>query len=466
MKKSLFFLFLLAGCTPFQGNYNPPQTAVSSAWKGDYVEDAEAQYHCWWTLFNDPLLEEYENVTLENNQTVAASYHRMAQAFYISQGDYGFFFPDATLDSRFFKEGSRLTFGKKTPGNSKRRIFTADELFLNFNWELDLWGKISQTYLNSFYQYESSSFTFNAALNQITSDLALNYYLLRGYDSEIQVLNQVIESRQDNFELNKFRYNAGLIDYMDVTRAEVDLWSAEAELKNVVRQRNLQENILAVLQDKVSSEFHVPFIPISLDDNPPVIPVYIPCDLLVNRPDICAAERKVAAFHSNIGVAYAEFFPSLNLSGSLGVASTTIDSLFNWKSRLWRETVNVAQIIFDGGQLQANLGQSKEAYYEAISLYQDTVVNAIKEVEDALINIKQRTAQQDDLARTYTAALDTYNLAKDRYESGLINYLDVVIAERDSLRSARSLAIVHAQRFADTALLIKALGGGWVSKEL
>jgi outer membrane protein, multidrug efflux system len=471
VKKLCVLLFFLAGCVQLQGPYTVPSTQLSKEWKGEHIysgldqgrsiEDSEAQFCSWWRLFDDPLLDEYEAAAIENNQTVAVFYHRMAQAFYLSQSTSGSLFPFAAFNPSFFKEGSRLPFeeiNSQSHGRSERNVFTADELVLNFGWEVDLWGKISQAYLSSFYSYQSSYFSFTSTLNQITSDLAVNYYLLRGYDSEIEVLNKLIDLRRDNFELNQFRYHAGLIDYLDVTRAEVDLWSAESERENVIRQRGLQENILAVLQDKVASEFHVPFLPLPLEVSPPIIPIYIPCDVLINRPDIRAAERNIASFHSNIGVAYASFFPSLNLSGSLGFASTTIDSLLNWKSRLWREAVNSAQIIFDGGQLQANLSQSKEAYYEAISLYQDAVLNAIKEVEDALCNMAQHAAQQEALMRTYLAARDTYNLANERYECGLINYLDVVIAERDLLHAARSVAIVHAQRFVDTALLVKALG--------
>lgn len=467
MRPLFLTLFLLSSCTQLQGPYIKPEATVGDRWKEEHLQETteNPSLESWWSLFNDTLLKDYEWRSIENNQTIAIAYHRMGQAYYLSRSDLGALFPSVSLNPRFFKQGSRFVFGGSpvpTPIAPERSIISIYELPLSFNWQVDLWGRLTQSYLNAFYQFQSQFFRYQGALNQITSDVAVNYYLLRGYDSEIEVLNHTIRSRIDNFDINKTRYEAGLIDYLDVTRAEVDLAAAEAELENVQRRRLLQEHVLAVLQNQVPSLFDVPYAPLPLEAEPPKIPASIPCEILLKRPDILAAERNVAAFHANIGVAYAQFFPSLGLSGKLGYASSTLENLFDWKSRLWQEAVDIVQILFDGGQLLANLNFSKEAYLEAVSLYIETVLNALKEVEDALSNLRQREAQQKALMRTYLAAKETYQLAKNRYESGLIDYLDVVVAERDLLNSARAVTIVHAQRFIDTALLIKALGGGWI----
>lgn len=508
MKIIWLFFLLLTGCAQLQGPYTPPSVDAPEDWKNKTNESPPILVE-WWKVFNDRLLNELEEQGIQNNNDVEAAYQRLLQAYFQARFRLGALSPVITLEPTFFKQGSSVAAvgaasslaqglgggaaavpaavpagantGRANAASSssnlpgalpnttltppKRVVITNIEVPLNFAWELDLWGRLSQDYLNAYYNYEKTYFDAQQVLNQITSDIAVNYYLLRGYDTEIEVLNSIIRSRQDNFDINKERYEAGLITYLDVSRAEVDLNSAKSDRENVIRERELQVNILALLVGMPASDLELRFLPLDIAVSPPAIPAGLPAELLWRRPDILSRSKNVQALFANIGVAYAEFYPDVTLSGAVGFASNKFKTLFDWQSRLWQMAVSVFQIIYNGGRLQANLNQTIAAYQESISQYEQAVLTGFREVEDALVNIRQREREEADLKATVVAAEDTYKLAMSRYESGLINYLDVVIAERDLLNYSRSTAVVHARRFVEVALLAKALGGGWEEPE-
>lgn len=475
MRFFLCFFFFLAACSKFDRSSMQPTCAYPEEWKGEALEE-EVELSQWWLMFEDPVLNSLEEAAIQNNKQQAIAYQRMLQSYDQSLNRYGAIAPVLSLVPSYFRQGSLLRgdvpidTGATTQDvsvpvtgvNSNRRVLISNvQMPLNFSWELDLWGKLSQSYLSAYYTYQQSAFDLQQTMNQITSDVAFNYYLLRGFDTEIEVLDRLIRSRRENFEVNKERYAAGLINYVDVARAEVDLGSSEADKENVIRERAIQENILASLIGMSATEFSVAFASLSLDVLPPKIPIGLPSSLLRRRPDILAKERAVAAFHAKIGVAYADFFPDVILSGALGYSGNALQTLFDWQSRLWQIAASATQILYNGGRLQAQLDEAVAAYKETVFSYEQTVLESFKEVENALISIQQRERQENYLISTLKAAEDAYNLSLDRYKAGLTNYLDVVIAERDLLNISRSIALLHAQRFADTALLVKSVGGGF-----
>ncbi len=489
MRLSWLALIFLTSCTQLQGPYQDPQAEVPCSWKNGVTKEETIDLEAWWEAFNDPMLNALQQQGIENNQTALAAFQRMMQAYYQARFRLGNLAPQLTLNPTYFRQGSSIAglrpaalagaqnnlpmqngvapaagaLPSTADAQVNRRVMVTNlNLPLNFSWELDLWGKLSQNYLNAYFQYESQNFSWLQALNQLTADIAVNYYLLRGFDSEIEIVDQIIFSRQENLNINKVRYQSGLINYLDVTRAEVDYFAAKADKESLTRQRELQVNLLALLVGAPASNLEIPFSPLA-KELPPTIPTEIPSRLLVRRPDILSRLNQLKSAYAAIGVAYAEFFPDLTLSGAVGYASNRLSTLFDWQSRLWQMAASIMQIIYDGGQLKANLHQTAAAYAESVSLYEESVLTAFKEVEDSLVNIKQRHLQEVELVHTVVAAQETYDVAKSRYDAGLINYLEVVIAERDLLNYSRSMAIVHAQRFVDTALLAKSLGGGWES---
>lgn len=473
MKKAFICLFLLLqSCARLQGPYTPPCIGEPKSWKTE-SDERLVELDEWWRLFKDPSLDELIQRAIENNKTEAVAYERMIQAYAEARYRYGALYPVVSLAPFFFKQGS-LAAGQQreteTPTTTpiippvvqqRRNVFTEVELPLTFFWELDLWGKLKQSYLDAFYTYENVSFQLQDYLNQLTADVASNFYRLRGYDSEIDLLNRLIASREENLKVNQERYTAGLINYLDVTRAEVDLGSARSERENIILERQIQENILAVLVGAAASDFSLPHNPLPIELDPPVIPTGLPSYLLERRPDVAAKEKAMQAYHAKIGVALANFFPDLILSGEIGFLNNQFQNLFDWRSRLWQFAISSTQILYNGNRLQEDTNKTVAAYKQTICEYEETVLESFRQVEDALITIKQKSKQELEMLYTTKAAEETYNLAMDRYNSGLINYLDVVVAERDLLTASRSATNLHADRFTATALLIKSLGGGW-----
>ena len=231
------------------------------------------------------------------------------------------------------------------------------------------------------------------------------------------MLRRNIIVRQNAVDINRARFNAGLIVFVDVSRAEVELARAHSDNDDVHRLRGLQENILAALVGVPASVF-------SLDPNPvfvppPVVPTGIPSELLTRRPDIAEAERNLAAAYRDIGVAYANFFPSLTLNAGLGVESPFPHQLFKWQSRYWQVGLNVLQSVFDGGKNQANLDYYRARFSEAMANYQETVLTSFKDVEDSLVNLRWYAKQAQDLADAVKAARTTLQLSQMRYDRGI-----------------------------------------------
>ncbi len=236
---------------------------------------------------------------------------------------------------------------------------------------------------------------------------------------------------------------------------------AEADLMDVRRLRGLQENAMASLVGIPAPIFSFDFHP--LESLPPNVPEGLPSDLLFRRPDIAEAERRLAAAYAEIGVAYASFFPSVNLNASLGLQSPVAGSLLTWKARLWEVGLGVMQSVFDAGRNCANLAYMESRFRETLSTYQERVLTAFQDVEDSIVNIRQRAYQDRALEEASNAARITFDLSQVRYERGLVTYLDVVDAERTLLETEQNGIIILGERYIAAIRLIKSLGGGWGS---
>jgi multidrug efflux system outer membrane protein len=246
---------------------------------------------------------------------------------------------------------------------------------------------------------------------------------------------------------------------MDVTRGEAEVSRAKADLADTERLRGIQENSIATLVGIPAPVFSIHFNP--LEFPPPLIPEGLPSELLYRRPDIAQAERELAAAYAQIGVAYAAFFPTVNLTAGLGLESPVAHALLSWKARFWEVGLNVMQSVFDGGRNCANLAYTQSLFRESLANYQEHVLTAFQDVEDSLVSIRQRAIQDEALLEAARAARQTLNLSEMRYNRGLINYLDVVDAERTLLQTEQNSIIVLGERYVSTVRLIKALGGGW-----
>jgi multidrug efflux system outer membrane protein len=482
MKKIVILLSLFTlGCSPISP-YKEPDVYAPQKWKKETNPEIEMEmvrdssyFENWWLIFNDPVLNDLEAVGLKNNQTLKVAIQNYMQAKANAEIARAQLFPSIFFSPNFYKQegvlgGGLSNFNNGLNGNIPNGLTSSQPDVLravigqytvpfNVNYQVDLWNQIRNGYDAALFTEEAALEGFNALILSITSDIAENYFILRSLDSEREVLVESQIIRKNAVEINRARYDAGLVNYTDVSRAITEYADVNADYEDMLRQRNIQENILAALMGIPAPEFSVDYSPLHIE--PPFIPAGIPATIISKRPDIREKERLLAASWANIAVAYADYLPSLNLAGSIGYSTPIWSNLLDWQSRFWSYTISIAQMVFDGGAITGNVRLAKAEYLENLANYRENVLIAFQEVEDALAGIKYRQTQGIYLVEAVDGAKDTLNLSQERYDRGLVTYLDVVDAERTLLDSQRSYVRVFGSRYVSTVQLIRSLGGSF-----
>lgn len=301
------------------------------------------------------------------------------------------------------------------------------------------------------------------------ADVAQDYFALRGLDAEITAVAATANLRKEQVQLVRSRFDGGVGSELDVARAETELATTEAEAASLAQRRTELEDAIAILVGENPSRFKLPALSgdaARWNPQPPQIPVGLPADLLERQPDVAEAERQLAAANARIGVAKAAFFPVLRLTGSGGYLSGDVDDLFNWDSRVWSIGPSLSLPIFAGGRNLANYRRSQAAYNEAVARYRQQVLVAFGDIENSLSGIRHLAEQSAAQQRAVANARRAADLATDRYRSGIVSYLEVVDANRETLQAERGSAQLAGQREIAAVRLIKALGGGWSENQL
>jgi multidrug efflux system outer membrane protein len=287
---------------------------------------------------------------------------------------------------------------------------------------------------------------------------------VRTADSQIDVQRRTIQSYQENLNLTNSRFQGGISTQLDVEQARATLAAAQAQLATLRQSRAQLEHAVAVLLGVPPEVFSLPFHP--LNTRLPVIPAGLPSDLLERRPDVAAAERRVAAQNAQIGVAIAAYFPQVNLTGQTGFDSGDLSMLFNWESRIWSYGPNIQFPIFEGGQISADVKQQRAAYEENVADYRQQVLVAFQDVEDSLSALRYLAQESEAENRAFVAYKNALDLTNARYNTGLVSYFDVIQAQGLALSAEQLTVQIKGDRIASTILLIKALGGGWADSSI
>lgn len=450
-------MLFLSGCT-VGPTYVPPCVDTPSDWKAPQGAQSECVYKdYWWEVFEDETLNTLEKEALTNNYNLQIAFSQVQKSQALMQGAEAKLFPKLTLDPAYNNEGTLYeSYSTRTVVRAHEQLFA---LPLNLNYEVDLWGKIRSRYDAAKYHWEGENEAYYAVMLSLTADLATVYFQIRTLDKQIDILQSTLVSREKALKINRSRYNAEVNNYSDVTRAGAEASMTAARYQEALRHRAVLENKLAVLIGESPSEFQLPHNP--LQGLPPPIPAGIPSDVLKRRPDIAEAEREVASTNASVRVAYASFFPSLSLTGALGYSSPHFRYFLKNFSRLWSYGATSDQVIFDGGALYADLAYQRARFDEADSAYQQQVLMAFEQVEDALSNISRYEKAFSDMNEGVEWSSKTYRIANSRYSKGMTFYLDVVNSEQIYLNDQLALNDLQGLRFAATVQLIKALGGGW-----
>ncbi|MYM89808.1 efflux transporter outer membrane subunit [Rugamonas sp. FT82W] len=403
----------------------------------------------WWQLFGDPLLNQMADSIEVSNQNVAAAVANYAQARALVEQQRAALFPSATLNGSANRSGG----GGNTP--------TANQYRANIggSWEPDVWGKLRAGANNANASMQASAAELAAARLSAQGELATNYFSLRQTDAQKALLDATTEGYERVLQITQNRFDAGIAAKSDLLQAQTQLANARIDQVTLTRQRATLEHAIAVLLGKAAGDFSLPPAPWKVVV--PDVPAGVPSTLLQRRPDIAAAERRVAAANEQIGVARSAYFPSLNLTGSFGYGASSTGGLFNASNNLWSLGLSAAQTLFDAGATRARVSGAEAQRDAAIAQYRQTVLAAFADVENQLAATRA-LAQQQDLRKAASEAADQVEAQMlNRYRAGQVGYSDVVTAQNTALAARRALVQSQADRQTTAVALIQSLGGGW-----
>jgi NodT family efflux transporter outer membrane factor (OMF) lipoprotein len=455
-------VFQLSGCM-VGPNYHTPVMQTPSAYKevGDWKPAQPNDQNLggtWWTIFQDPQLDALElqvNISNQNLKAAEAQYQQARAVLRYSRADY---YPTVTAGPSATR--TRVSQNAPPPG-SKLVGITYNDFAVPFNlsYEVDVWGRVRRT-VESFREQAQASAADLATVNlSMHADLAIDYFLARSLDAEEQLLNSTVTQYEQALELIQSRFAGGIASEVEVQQASTQLETTRAEAVDVGVARAQFEHAIAILIGKPPAEFSLP--PLPLTAPPPPIPVSVPSELLQRRPDIAAAERRVASANAQIGVAKAAYYPSINLGASGGFESTSITTLIQGPSGLWSVGLSAAETIFDAGRRRAASDQAIAAYDQTVANYRETVLTGFQQVEDnvAALRILEHEAQIQEKA--VVAAQKYLDLAVIRYKGGVTSYLEVTTAQSAALSDEVTAVNILGRRMVDAVTLVQALGGGW-----
>lgn len=496
---------LLAGCITGP-DYKRPSLNVPNAYKsamaGEETQPTLGQD--WWLIFQDPELDALMKEALKANQDLKAAMARVAQSRASTASVRSSFFPVVTMNPSATRSGTpgadassgstdklseaastlsqvagiirqvnALSSGTATSGTtgssmqtsaSNASVETTSDSFrvpFDLSYEIDIWGKLRRSYEAAKAQMQASVCDLEVVRQTLLADLAQNYFTARSLDAQDQIISRNMALYEEQADLTQKQFKAGLAGETNYLQAKVQLESTRAQLVDVRRQRADLEHAIAILLGRPPVEFTLEVRP--LDLSPPVVPAGLPSDLLKRRPDVAEAEQNLMAACAEIGVAKAEFFPSLKLTGSAGFQSAEFKDALDWRNRVWSIGPSISLPIFEGGKLRANLRKAKARYDELLAVYRGTVLAAFGDVEDSLTDLHMRADVAEAEASAVAAAREYLRLTQIRYQTGTVDYLNMIDAEKSLLSNELSEIQTLNQRMISTVLLVKALGGGWES---
>ncbi len=448
-------LALLSACKTVGPDYQRPQLAVPAQYS-EAADQAQSQIAAiWWKVYQDQLLNDLMAKALQNNTDLKLAAARIEEADAFATEIGAATFPQVDVNAGANR--SRVTaLGGNPVTTNPRNDFKAQ---LGTSFEIDFWGKLRRAKESVRAQMLSSRYAKDTVALSLSGLVATNYLTLRSLDSQITLTQENIKSRDTSLALTKRRLEGGIASALDVYQAEVASANLNAQLAELGRLRALSLHQLAVLTGDLSlsiSSAELQTLP-----TPPTPPAGLPSSLMEARPDVAQAEQQMIAANANIGVAKAALYPTISLTAGLGGESLELGDILKSAARIWTGGVSLYLPIFDSGKLNSKVDQASAKQKQALASYEGAVQNAFKEVNDALVDLRQNTEREDALNKSQIAAKKALDVSENRYKSGYSAYLDVLDAQRVYNDSALAYVQSRQARLAATVSLFKALGGGW-----
>ena len=437
------------------------QTAAQAQgiWKPAQPQASVALPETWWTVYGDAVLDRLQQQAEAHSPTLAQSAARLraAQAAVTSSGAAALPTVGANASSSRARSGTQLS--NQGDGSSTARISTSHSLGLTASWELDLWGRVSAGVSAEQASAQASADDLAAARLSLQAAVAQTYCSRRAAEAQAALLGETLKAYDRSWELTRNRQAAGVASSADVAQAEAQYKSTQVQLLEAQTTRSQLEHALAALLGQAPAAFALE--PTAALPAPADVPQALPSDLLQRRPDIAAAERRVAAANAQIGVARAAYFPTLTLSAAGGFRGSPLADLFSAPNLFWSLGPALAASIFDGGARSAAVETARANHAQVTAAYRQTVLTALQEVEDNL-TAAAALAQEEQLQREATAAAQrALDVVENQYRAGTVGYLNVLAAQTTVLSSQRSLIDVKSRRLTAVNALLKNVAGRW-----
>jgi multidrug efflux system outer membrane protein len=452
---------LLAGCT-VGPNYHRPPVATAPEFQEPQTQSAtqvDIAWTNWWTEFNDPVLDELEGQATNANRDIRIAIAHVDEANAMARAVHSQQLPTIGASPSF----SRTREAQQRPnnGNTNGLAATYNDLLLplTLNYEIDAWGRIRRMVQSADATEQASDADLRFVRLSVGASVAVDYYGLREADAQLSIYDATVDALQKGYQIINNQFQQGLVSELDVKQAETLLDQVRSERDAMHIERDQLEHAIAELLGRMPEGFRI-----AVDTRlevPPAIPAGVPSQLLERRPDIVSSERSMAAASAQIGVAKAAYFPQLSLTGMAGYESANPAAIVDWQNTLASLGASAVAPIFTGGRLRANVDNARAAYQASVSQYEKTVLTAYQQVEDQLAAIHYLSIQEQDSTSAVASARGQERIAMNRYEAGLVSYLNVVYSEQTLLDNEQSEAQVSGQRLVATVVLVKALGGGW-----
>ena len=464
-------LLLLSGCM-VGPRYVKPTAPLAPAYKeagpDAYKENANwqvaqpadtAKRGEWWKIFGDAELNSLEPQVAANNQSLKAADARFREARALIRFNHASLYP--TVGTTPFAGGLRDSTNRPYFNISGARGNGVGDIQLpvDLSYEIDVWGRVRRTVNAAREEAQASAGDRQTVLLSLQAELAVDYFEARSADAQEKLLNDTVKYYEEAYRITNNRFEGGVAPKSDVDQAQTQLEAARVQARDITLQRAQFEHAIAILLGQPPASFTLTDVP--LDARPPLIPPGLPSELLERRPDIAAAERRVAEANDRIGIARAAFYPTISLSGAVGVESVSFASLFNPASLLWSIGPTLSQTIFDDGRRSSVSEQANASYDETVADYRQTTLTAFQQVEDNLIALRVLQQEAENQHQATLAAQSAEQIFNNRYVGGLDTYLQVVTAQTTALNNERNDIDIMRRQMDASVLLIKALGGGW-----
>jgi NodT family efflux transporter outer membrane factor (OMF) lipoprotein len=435
----------------------PASYKESDQWQPAHPGDQRSRGN-WWEVFGDPELNKLEEQIAGSNQNLKVAEARFREARAAIRFNRAAQFPTITTSpSASYVKSS--DFSQNSPSKVEEASTGNFVLPFDLSYELDLWGRVRRNVAAAREEAQATAADYETAKLSLEAELALDYFELCSADAQKQLLDDTVKAYTDNLQLTLNRFKGGVAPKADVAQAQTQLDATRVQDTDVTVQRAQFEHAIAILIGKPPADFSLPVAP--LNYQPPSIPIGLPSELLQRRPDIAAAERRVAAANQQIGIARAAYFPTVTLGGTAGFAGTRGSNWFTWPSGFWAVGPALAQTLFDAGRRRATSESARANYDATVATYRQTSLTAFQEVEDNVAALRILENETQEQQQAVASSQESLQLFTNRYKGGVDTYLQVITAQTTELANERNAIDIQRRRLDASVLLIKALGGGW-----